>query len=246
MFNETRDVYLQYKIELYLAGMEDGPPSSVTPTKRLEMLRAHQAAWKTLSWTAEETIPRLSGDSWDFFGGILAQANGPSSIRCRQLPSLLRGIKSQEWEVKFSPIKFRDFSIDPSQDLLVVIQIQDLILFSVIWCHVLSLTTGKPHQSASYSTIRLSGKHRWCEKVRISASFVGLVLERIIGGNSVAFYNWKTGECVMVFRSSSNLEAQIIYTEHWTGFGCHFTRNFRVHYGPSRYAGLRSDGFNGC
>lgn len=111
--------------------MEDGPPSSVTPTERLKMLRAHQAAWKTLSWTAEESIPYLTGSSWEFFGGIFAQANGPSSIFCKQLPSLLRGIKSREWEVGFSPKHFLDFTIDPSQDLLVVV---GFVSFSFLCC----------------------------------------------------------------------------------------------------------------
>ena len=103
--------------------MEDGPPSHLTPRERIEMLRARQRAWNTLSWTAEENIT-VAGHSWELFGGIIAQADGPSSIAFRQLPSKFRGLEAQEWRVKDLDFTFMDFAMDSSLDLLIAIDIE--------------------------------------------------------------------------------------------------------------------------
>src|ERR1700690_4567233 len=91
-FKNVDDSSLQYKIELVLAGMQDGPPSNLTSNERLRMLRSHQEAWCTLSWAEKETIPMLSGDTWELFGGVLALSDGPKTLVLRQLPSRLRGL----------------------------------------------------------------------------------------------------------------------------------------------------------
>lgn len=82
------------------------------------MLRAHQAAWKSLSWTEEETIPIVQGYSWELFGGVLAQAEDPTSISFVRLPSKLRGLKKEEWSLQDLD-EFQDFAMDPAHDLLV-------------------------------------------------------------------------------------------------------------------------------
>jgi hypothetical protein len=103
--------------------MEDGPPSHLAPKDRIEMLRMRQKAWNTLSWTAEESIP-VAGHSWELFGGFLAQADSPTSIAFRQLPSKYRGLESQEWKVGEFDFMFMDFAMDSSLDLLVAIEIE--------------------------------------------------------------------------------------------------------------------------
>jgi len=123
LFKDVDDVCLQYKVELALAGMEDGPPSHLTPRDRIEMLRARQKAWDTLTWTSEETIA-VEGHSWELFGGVLAQADGPSSIVFRQLPSKFRGLESFEWRVDKLNFVFMDFAMDRSLDLLVAIEME--------------------------------------------------------------------------------------------------------------------------
>jgi len=127
------DVSLKYKIELALAGMEDGPPSHQTPREHREMLRAHQDAWNSLSWTAEDSIPIIHGRCWELSGGILAQADGPidgpSSITFRQLPSALRVIESREWRLNFD-FAIRDFAIDSSFDLLVLVEMTEYVLYA--------------------------------------------------------------------------------------------------------------------
>lgn len=116
------DARLQYKIELLLAGMQDGPPGDLPFSERLCMLRSHQKAWKTLSWTANESVT-LMGGVWELVGGVLGLASdGNATIVFRQIPSQLRGIPGREWTFE-SPKSFRDFTMDPSQDLLVTLQL---------------------------------------------------------------------------------------------------------------------------
>ncbi len=123
LFSNIDDVSLQYKIELALAGMEDGPPSHLTPRDRIEMLQACQKSWNTLAWTSEETIA-VEGHLWELFGGILAQADGPSSITFRQLPSKFRGLETFEWRINNLDFMFMDFAMDSSLDLLITIEVE--------------------------------------------------------------------------------------------------------------------------
>lgn len=112
---------LQYKIELAIAGMEDGSASGLTISDRRQRLWEHQAAWRDLRWRSDTIIPMLRGGVWELYGGVLAQARGKRTLCFTQLPSEIRGIPQRNWEVEVdAPI--RDFGLDPSLDLLVVIE----------------------------------------------------------------------------------------------------------------------------
>lgn len=118
---------LQYKMELALAGMQDGPPSDTSPAERLRLLRAHQKAWDSLSWTGEETIPMLKGDTWELVGGVLGLADGSKSILLRQLHSTLRSIPGRTWKVEFDFI-LGDFTLDPTQDLIAALEVSEYVI----------------------------------------------------------------------------------------------------------------------
>lgn len=113
-------MFLQYKLELALAGMKDGPPGPLSPKQRLKMLREHQRAWAAFAWTAEESSS-IERHAWELWGGILAQATSPTSIIFRQLPSKFRGVKEQQWIVD-SEHRFTDFAIEVSTQILVLLE----------------------------------------------------------------------------------------------------------------------------
>jgi hypothetical protein len=113
---------LQYCIQLAVAGMEDGPPSSMSPAERLDKLRQYMTAWDALEWGPNETIEMSAGNLWELYGGVLAQCVSDGGIKLRQLPSDHRCIKSDIWFVETLGIHVRDFTMDPSQDLLVLIE----------------------------------------------------------------------------------------------------------------------------
>lgn len=116
------DVRTQYKIELAAAGMEDGPPSTLTSAERLRVLKAHQEAWDKLAWTSREEVPMHQGGVWELYGGVLAQGDGSRTLAFKQLPSAIRGIEEREWRIEDVGVNIRDFGMDPAQDLLVIIE----------------------------------------------------------------------------------------------------------------------------
>lgn len=103
--------------------MQDGPPGDLPSSERLRMLRSYQQAWRTLSWTAKESAT-LVGDMWELVGGVLGLAAHGNAIVFRQIPSLFRGIPGREWRFE-SPNPCRDFTMDPSQDLLVTLEVSE-------------------------------------------------------------------------------------------------------------------------
>lgn len=112
---------LQYKIELAIAGQEDGVYHSLFTRRRL--LRSHQHNWDTLHWTQDQRISMFRGGLWELYGNVLAQItrNG-RTLHFKQLPSQSRSIEEKSWTVDISQFRVRDFGIDPAQDLLIIIE----------------------------------------------------------------------------------------------------------------------------
>jgi hypothetical protein len=104
--------------------MVDGPPGGLTTSERLELLRSYEAAWKNLEWSQHHTFSYLMVPSsdWKLCGNVWAHSKGSNAIDFVQLPSRLRGIPMRQWSLRFD-FGVRDFSMDPSQDLLVIIEI---------------------------------------------------------------------------------------------------------------------------
>ncbi|TFK45325.1 hypothetical protein OE88DRAFT_1740424 [Heliocybe sulcata] len=113
-------VALQYKIELAVAGMEDGPPSSIDLAERLRRLQNYTKAWRDMAFSPSENI-RFDGHYWELYGGVLATSAGDSTLIFNKLPGHARGIKSRQWRIEEVGFPIRDFKMDPSQDLLVML-----------------------------------------------------------------------------------------------------------------------------
>ena len=116
---------MQYIIELAAAGQVNGPKASVTSSaSRLEALKKHQSSWDNLKWSRELRIPMKDGDVWELYGGVLAQGTREGALTFTQLPSDLRSIEEKNWTLGRSDlgVVVRDFGMDPSQDLLVLIE----------------------------------------------------------------------------------------------------------------------------
>lgn len=164
----SQNSVLQYTIELAAAGKEDNPRCILDYASRLDTLRKYQDAWRALRWTEVENIDMLQGNLWELSGGVLAQTSrGNTEILFRQLPSRIRKIEQKTWSVSTQELHLRDFTMDPSQDLMVLIacsippyvlscssfnfiqhlsRYQDRCLETTI--HLRSLQTGNPHPLA--------------------------------------------------------------------------------------------------
>ena len=92
-------------------------------SERLQLLQRHQDAWRKLSWTKHEVMEMHTGGLWELYGNMLVQSKGRARkhLIFHQLPSVLRGIEEKKWELKTAFI-LRDFGIDPSQNLLVLLE----------------------------------------------------------------------------------------------------------------------------
>jgi hypothetical protein len=112
-----------------MANMDDGPPSSISKADRLKLLRAHQMAWKNLTWTKKSVVsynPIADDILWKCLGGVLGSAYN-RSLRFIQVPSVFRGIKEKEWTIEDIGFRVEDFTMDPSQDLLVALEVETYV-----------------------------------------------------------------------------------------------------------------------
>jgi hypothetical protein len=110
--------------------------SSLSPTEfpsRLELIRERERNWRSPErWGAVQklTLPPPMGTVYDFCGGYYA--NGledenkiASGISFFELPSTERGTNSdaplKTWTHAMGDVKIVDFTMDPAQDLLVLV-----------------------------------------------------------------------------------------------------------------------------
>ncbi|KAI0719847.1 hypothetical protein C8T65DRAFT_635381 [Cerioporus squamosus] len=190
------DIPMQYIVELGAAGMEDGPPSDLTPSARLALLRERQSAWGRLTWRSELSIPMQLGP-WELYGGVLAQKQGGRKLVFQQLPSAIRGIKAKEWELSDVGTDILDFSMDPAQDLLVVAESRELGDATLCCLHLKSLQTGASHPAALESAVLM---HRtllgaFTPFIQIAGDYLGILLSDVFRDPSeLLVWNWQTGE----------------------------------------------------
>jgi len=113
---------LQYHIELYCDGMVDGGDCPLPVVERLSRLRNRRQAWMDLKWTQRET-PLIPGSwsAYELVDGIFSKTlNSARGILFTALPS--RDAPGSLTTVDDLGITFRDFAMDPTQDLIVYMQ----------------------------------------------------------------------------------------------------------------------------
>ncbi|KZT19104.1 hypothetical protein NEOLEDRAFT_1078539, partial [Neolentinus lepideus HHB14362 ss-1] len=145
-------VTLQYRIELAVAGMENGPPSSIDVAERLRRLQNYTKAWREMTFSPLEKEIELSGHLWELYGGVLVTSVGDTTLVFNKLPGHARGIRSQEWKIENVGFPIRDFKMDLSQYLLAML---DFPQHGGGFCtiHLRTLSTNEPHPLASYALI---------------------------------------------------------------------------------------------
>ncbi|OCH96054.1 hypothetical protein OBBRIDRAFT_743996 [Obba rivulosa] len=199
LFLETINnaVALQYKIELGVARMEDGPPSLLGAADRLALLKRHQQAWNTLKYSSIEWMPMLRGEVWELYGDVLAQARGSKVLCFWQLPSAIRGIEHKEWTLENFEFVIRDFGMDPAQDLLVLIQSPRADSDDPYRIHLRHLSSGDRHTRAPNPAIFTHSPHGsedYSFTIQVAGDLLGVLF--INHGDEDAellVWNWKTG-----------------------------------------------------
>ena len=104
--------------------MQRGPRSSLGRIQCLEMVTAHEAAWRTLSWTGKASVDILVGwgEPVSVSGNVLGFRTNPGMLNQELLllraPSKLRNVTGKTWRIQL-PHGIQDVCIDSAQDLLI-------------------------------------------------------------------------------------------------------------------------------
>lgn len=125
MRGDHNDPVIQYKIDLAVAGLEDGPPNGIGLAERRERLKRYLQAWRELSptsWASWKNFPTDMN-----YGNIYTHwiEDHAGSICVRQLPSELRKVQEEQWIIGGLGFMVTRTVAIPSQDLLVLLEYTD-------------------------------------------------------------------------------------------------------------------------
>jgi hypothetical protein len=126
----TSSTEIHYKIELAIAGYQNGPALCRTPlSERLRILRQTQKGWLGLNFQRRQTIElERETPTYELQGSVFLRgrtsvgSNSTAGISGYIMASTLTGDEMHQWTVERFPSGVRDFTLDPLQDLLVLIE----------------------------------------------------------------------------------------------------------------------------
>lgn len=207
----------QYTIELAVCGMKDGARTQLTAASKLALLKERNASWEALQWTESQdlTLPQSDNIAWELCAGVYAQFSvpGASTMRLYRLPSQYRNIPASSWRIPLLS-DTKDFTMDPAQDLLVLVEKPILIpahhntkSYIRIQIHSRSLTTGHRHPSAvevidHHLYMRSSSDKLGMDlSIQTCNKFVAVLFIVKDNISELMVWKWKTGQIIL--RSSS-------------------------------------------
>ncbi|KAF8134942.1 hypothetical protein EV363DRAFT_1322083, partial [Boletus edulis] len=189
-------VHLVYKIKLFASYMEDNEDSAMDTVSRLNLLQEYSRKWNDMEWSSSGSIPMVDGHCWEFSGGILAQSTYENTLSLVQLPCKLKGIPEQRWSVPFD-FRIRDFTLDNSQDLIVLLELVGT--FPNMSCNMhLRTLSGEQHPRAAVEPIVYASASLHAEfsfLIQICGNRVAILFYDQLGAspkNSFLVWNWPT------------------------------------------------------
>jgi len=137
---------LFYLVELDAAGMVDNPESTLSVFERFESFTLYQHAWDAMAPSREKVaIYDLPAGAFEFCQGHLccAHTEEPDSMTVVKLPSALSNTGLDIWKLPPVQFKVHDLCIDPVQDLMILLAIDESDLelgsplrFILVWLTV--------------------------------------------------------------------------------------------------------------
>ena len=107
-------------------GVTDIPGSTMSVNERLSRLRKYCRAWQNLEWTSHIRTP--SGDDegrlWVLYSGVWALQTASNKLSFSTLPSETRRLEGKQGNVDLD-FSIYDFGLDPTPDLLVLLEEPD-------------------------------------------------------------------------------------------------------------------------
>ncbi|KAG7095428.1 hypothetical protein E1B28_006177 [Marasmius oreades] len=199
---------LQYKLELARHRMVSSLKSYHDPplATRLRALRHNEAAWHTLASRARYRSRFMhTGALYEFQSGIFGQSkeneqNHTTHIVFFDLVKMENGEPHIHWIHPVIGLMVIDFTMDPSQDLLLLISLAPPSSDYLYEAHFRTLSTNKPHSRALSATVSfLERPNAWSVVdgivvAHISGELTGLLIKEAPSGGSVLqVFNWQFG-----------------------------------------------------
>ncbi|KIK36486.1 hypothetical protein CY34DRAFT_811252 [Suillus luteus UH-Slu-Lm8-n1] len=199
---------LQYHIELALDCMLDGPQSTASVAERLEQLRNLRRAWILFEWKKEVRIP-MPGfcQAYELVGGVFAKTS--SSVGDHNQFSPRKFISS--WLPSSSDpghtlvradigVSTRDFAIDPSQDLIALVQSDNNFVNDSghTEVHMRTISSNIKHPEASSPVLRtLTLSTMTNAFIQIVDDVIGMMFWMELERPHIIIWNWKTGQTLV-------------------------------------------------
>lgn len=155
----------------------------------------------------------MQGHIWELYGDVFAQSSTPNVLHFRQLPSRYRKIEEKTWRVALD-IHVRDFTMDPAQDLLVLIEEPASlpntgnVTTRSIRVHLRSLITGDRHRLAPQPAILVhdldAQNVRVAYTLQVCDNLLGILLTHpeLDADPEITIWDWTTGQVILACFSS--------------------------------------------
>ena len=181
----------------------------------LEMLKAHEAAWRTLSWTGSASVDIIigCGEPVSVSGNLLCFRTNSrmphQELLLLRAPTKLRNVTGKAWRIQL-PHDTQDVCIDSAQDLLIcrcrhVTCTCIPLSSSLLPLHsrfksflVCSLSTGRNHPLAQHVDA-INATSTWqygTGSMRVYGDNFAVACEQ---GLYISVWNWKSGEHISDF-----------------------------------------------
>ena len=116
--------YIQHRIDLFAAGLEDNPASNLTLADKRRAFDEYRTKWETFN-----PIKKWESEVENFYfghhtsgSGVYGFVAGPQKfIQFVTLESVSRGIPRREWKLPLPEFVFSGFGINPQADVLAVV-----------------------------------------------------------------------------------------------------------------------------
>ncbi|KAJ7472142.1 hypothetical protein FB451DRAFT_1252002 [Mycena latifolia] len=181
---------LQYTLELWGDGMVVGDPSNSPFVEKLGALHERRRAWFGLNWTSKTVVPiDSSSGAYELVNGVFAQQNSPlESFTTISLPSARDPVPKMASTSDIG-VPFRDFVIDPTQDLVAFVYERPNDSANVD-CRTLSSLKPHPLAAAPVLSFPVEDFSLGYLLVELAGDVIGLFFGR---SGRVVLLNWQRG-----------------------------------------------------
>ncbi|KAL7415839.1 hypothetical protein BDY24DRAFT_247621 [Mrakia frigida] len=203
---------LQYSFLLQFTHMKDADPTAMSALERYNELKERDQRWRSMTWKKRQAVVSSDqGTLYDLLGGVLALGlQAPcTTLEFSRLPTT-RGTSTDVPTAQFTPgFTIKDFTMDPSQDLLVLIETISPprvagrpVRRHSYKIHLYTLSTFQPHPLAKEQILTWPywvSNQRSSPFISIQDDMVALhanAAEETKTEGGVAIWDWKRGVLV--------------------------------------------------